>query len=83
MKIRIIVYITVPLILGVGIFLYTISEKSEGDSSYCQQYSGFHSYAWGGGSEKCLEAGCKVKKTREVNDPQINDDEGFIFKCVQ
>lgn len=82
MKIRIIIYVIV-LLLGVGIFLYWTPNKPKWSPWYCSQYSGFHSYAWGGGSEKCVAAGCEVKKIKEVDDPQNFDDEGFIYKCVR
>ena len=79
MKIRIIIYLII-LLLGIGIFTY--STKPKWSPWYCGQYSGFHSYAWGGGSEKCSQAGCKIKKLKEIDDPNDFDDEGFSYKCI-
>lgn len=82
MKVRITIYLII-LLAGVGIFLYVTPDKSNWNPWYCSQYSGFHSYAWGGGSGKCTKAGCSVEKIREIDDPQIFDDEGFEYKCVR
>lgn len=80
MKIRLMLYF---LILVAGIYVFIFFTKPKWSPNYCSQFSGFNSYAWGHGSERCEKAGCMVQKTKEIDDLNIFDDEGFTYKCVK
>ncbi|MFC1649127.1 hypothetical protein ACFL2C_00230 [Patescibacteria group bacterium] len=75
-KVRIVLFII--LLLVVVYWLYSSGKNTK----HCENLSGFHSYAWGGGSQECELANCRVEVTEYVNDPDIFDDEGYYFRCV-
>lgn len=79
-QIFILLFVFIAIVVGIYL-MFTIGPWSE-KYRYCDQFSGFHSTAWGGGSERCARAGCVVKKIREVDNPTIYDDQGFEFECV-
>jgi len=62
--------------------LESAEQTDSQENDYCSQFSGFHSFAWGGGSEKCEANGCRVIIVRQIDDPRAKDDEGFEYKCV-
>lgn len=82
MKAKVVIVIVV-LLGGVGIFLYVTPNKPMWSPWYCKQYSSFHSYARGDKPRSCVEAGCKVNKTKEIDDPDIFDDEGYYYNCTK
>lgn len=63
------------LLIGSGLLFWIYSK------SRCGQFFGVHSYAWGGGSEKCSNAGCSILKVKEVDNPKLVDDDGFYYIC--
>lgn len=100
MKQRIIIYIVI-LLIGIGIFLHVtvgfkkimapaiqLIRQQKWLPGYCDQFSGFYSYAWGGPLVKqCENAGCHVKKIQEITTKRglqyCIDCDGYTFQCVR
>ncbi|MBU3925509.1 hypothetical protein KKB43_00435 [Patescibacteria group bacterium] len=71
-----IIILALILLIGSGLFIWIYS------NSRCGQFFGIHSYAWGGGSQKCSNAGCNILKVKEVDNPKLVDDERFYYLCL-
>ena len=55
-------------------------------NKYCDLFSGFTSYAWGGANSKedqCKNSGCAVQIVEQVFDPMVFDSGGHSYKCVK
>ncbi|MBN1584884.1 hypothetical protein JW899_00770 [Candidatus Uhrbacteria bacterium] len=82
-KTRIAIYLAV-LLLGLAAFAYV--SKPTWSPWYCGQFSGFHSHAWNNSfsqSSLCVKNGCRVIKLQEMDDPDLFDDDGYLFRCVR
>lgn len=92
MKIRMVIYLSI-LFVGLGLFFYLMRSKigvydavtkTVSPNTYCNQFSGTVSAAWGKDtSDICVKKGCMVlEKVEFGKNDNIFDNDGFTYKCV-
>jgi hypothetical protein len=82
---KIIVSVVIICICGTIFLVYTFIGKPKWSPNYCSQFSGTHSYAWGGSKiQECEENGCRVKIIEEMgNNDNIYDNEAAEIECIK